>query len=46
MEFYKFIYKYLGNKRKYLFYLLGLSIISNLLMILIPILQKSFYRVL
>lgn len=41
MEFYKFIYKYLGNKRKYLFYLLGLSIISNLLMILIPILQKK-----
>lgn len=41
MLFYKFIYKYLGNKRKYLFYLFGLSIISNLLIILIPIFQKN-----
>lgn len=41
MKFYQFIYKYLGNKRKYLFYLFILSIFSNLLIILIPIFQKT-----
>lgn len=41
MSFYKFIFKKLGKKNTYLFIILFLTVINNIFLILLPILQKN-----
>ena len=41
MDFYKFIYKRLGKKRTYLIIILILIVVSNLISVFLPVLQKK-----